>query len=155
MVFKKRGFKPRFVKIFIYYLKITCNVDEMWKKLYGNSKNQNSAESGERSVLTLGSLCLPCCVWGTHHAVALVLDGAYEVREVLQRAADDALVLGLRGADAGELELLHAGRQRQLRRAQPCRHTHLTILCFMCFKLGWTTIQNKYLRISYMQEHFK
>ena len=26
---------------------------------------QNSAESGERSVLTLGSLCLPCCVRDT------------------------------------------------------------------------------------------
>ena len=26
---------------------------------------QNSAESGERSVLTLGSLCLPCSVWDT------------------------------------------------------------------------------------------
>ena len=26
---------------------------------------QNSAESGERSVLALGSLCLPCCVRDT------------------------------------------------------------------------------------------
>ena len=25
---------------------------------------QNLAENGERSVLTLGSVCLPCCVWG-------------------------------------------------------------------------------------------
>ena len=26
---------------------------------------QNSAETGERSILTLGSLCLPCYVWDT------------------------------------------------------------------------------------------
>lgn len=61
-------------------------------------------------------------VWidGAHHAVALVLDGANERGEVRQAAADDALVLGLRGADARELELLHARRQRQLSCAQPC-----------------------------------
>lgn len=63
---------------------------------------------------------------GSHHAVALVLDGADELREVLQRGADDALVVRHGGADARELELLHAGRQRQLRRAQPCRHHSVT-----------------------------
>lgn len=55
-----------------------------------------------------------------HHAVALVLDGAYERGEVRQAAPNHALVLGLRGADARELELLHARRQRQLSCAQPC-----------------------------------
>lgn len=64
----------------------------------------------------------------TYHAVALVLDGADEVREVVQRAADDALVLRHGGADARELELLHARRQRQLRRAQPCATHALTQL---------------------------
>lgn len=54
-----------------------------------------------------------------HHAIALVLDGAYESGEVREAAPDDALVLGLWGADARELELLHARRQRQLRCAQP------------------------------------
>lgn len=56
----------------------------------------------------------------TDHAIALLLDVADEGGEVMQRVADDALVLRHGGADARELELLHAGRQRALRRAQPC-----------------------------------
>lgn len=49
-------------------------------------------------------------VWCTHHALPLILDGTYEMCEVLQRAADGALVFCHRGADARELELLHAAR---------------------------------------------
>ncbi|CAD0203675.1 unnamed protein product [Chrysodeixis includens] len=58
------------------------------------------------------------------HAVPLVLDGADERGEVVQRARDDALVLRHGRADARELELLHAGGQRLLRRAQTLGSLH-------------------------------
>lgn len=62
-----------------------------------------------------------------HHAVPLILNGADEVREVVQAAADDTLVLRHGGTDARELKLLHTRRQRQLRRTQTC-HTYNIII---------------------------
>lgn len=63
----------------------------------------------------------------TNHAIPLVFDGPDEVREVVQAAADDALVFRHRGADARKLELVHAGRQRPLCRAQPCTKYYIII----------------------------
>ena len=46
-------------------LKCEINTYFHFFALVSRSSLQNSAESGQRSVLTLGSLCLPCCVRDT------------------------------------------------------------------------------------------
>ena len=44
-----------------YLFKIYIFISSLWCR----GKFENSAESGERSVLTLDFLCLPCCVRDT------------------------------------------------------------------------------------------
>ena len=52
------------IYIFIFYLWCQGNA-RRWVLLLGTLFLQNSAESKERSVLTLGSPCLSCCVRNT------------------------------------------------------------------------------------------
>ena len=71
---KRVGFNLKFYQIFIYiFIYIYNFISSLWCR--GKARHwvpplntqclQKSAEIGEQSVLTLGSLCLPCCVRDT------------------------------------------------------------------------------------------
>ena len=52
--------------IYIFISSLWCRGKaRRWVPPVSTQYPQNTAESGERSVLTLGSLCLPCCVQDT------------------------------------------------------------------------------------------
>ena len=54
----------------------------------------------------------------THHPVLLVLDGGDELAELLERAGDDDLVVGLARPDALELEVHQPRGEAPLRLRQ-------------------------------------
>ena len=54
-----------YLHLYIHFFALVSRQSELrrhWVPPVNTQCLQNSAESGERSILTLGSLCLPCCV---------------------------------------------------------------------------------------------
>ena len=64
-----RGMKYMYISIYISISSLWCQSKARRGVLPLNTQClQNSAETGERNVLTLGSFCLPCCVRDTAYS---------------------------------------------------------------------------------------